>query len=71
MHFTDQHFGKVLMHHEVEATKPVLTRTSSVRDLIVGLRQRFGFGLLSSKQRLGRWLIVRGEKLAKSNPKLV
>ena len=70
MHFTDQRFGKALMDHEVHATKPVVTRTKSVHDLVVGFKRHVGLWLHGSKQRFGQWLIARGEKLTQSEPKL-
>lgn len=39
--FADDRFGKAMMDHEVDETHPVVTRTSSVRELVVGLDRRF------------------------------
>ncbi len=58
------------MDHEVRATRPVVTRTSSDRALAVRFKQRFGAWLHSTKQNLGEWLIAGGEKLVETKPKL-
>ena len=67
MHHTDHRFGKAVMKHEVRATQPFVTRTSSIREVVDGYRHRFDRRVRGSKERVGLWLISQGEKLSASN----
>jgi hypothetical protein len=66
MHYTDPRFGKAMMEHEGRASQPVVTRTTSVRDVVVGFGHRIGRLVPASKERVGLWLIAWGEKLSAS-----